>query len=499
MKKIKPIAMYLPQFHRTPENDEWWGEGFTDWVSVKGAVPLIENHNQPREPLNDNYYNLLEKKTMEWQAELAKQYGVYGFCFYHYWFKDGRKVLEKPAENLLKWTDIDMKFCFSWANVTWAQTWSKITTSNTWAPQYEKTELRKKYENGILLEQKYGREEEWIEHFNYLLPFFKDSRYIKIDEKPVFVIYRTLDMPVVQPMMRLWNKLAKENGFPGIYVIGEFCNEYSSEINACMRHEPEVSKGVVASRNLSNGKGSFMLEYDEVYGEILREKKDNPFGEKYLMCFTDFDNTPRKGNNGNILMGVTVEKFEKYFAEAVKKSREWGNEYIFINAWNEWGEGMYLEPDKAHNYGFLEAVNRVVTADSEKSQKAAQENLKPNKQMANMKCLDKWLYINEEGKKVSDFLNDLKCTQVAVYGCGILGKHLLIELENTGIEVKYIIDNNQSGQMGDIKIIGKEDTFEEVDAIIVTPAWDFNRIEEELSQKFEGRILSLSEILYELY
>lgn len=498
MKKIKPIAMYLPQFHRTVENDEWWGEGFTDWVSVKGATSLIENHNQPREPLNDNYYDLLDKKTMEWQADLAKKYSVYGFCFYHYWFKEGRKILEKPAENLLRWTDVDMKFCFSWANVTWAQTWSKITSINSWAPQYEKNELRKKYEDGILLEQKYGREDDWIEHFNYLLPFFEDSRYIKIDGKPLFVIYRTMDMPVVQQMMRLWNKLARENGFPGIYVIGEFCNEYSSQIDACMRHEPEVSRGIIRTHNLVKGKSTFTLEYDDVYEAALSEKRESPFEKKYLMCFTDFDNTPRKGKNGNILTGVTVEKFEKYFSEAVKKSREWGNEYIFINAWNEWGEGMYLEPDKTRNYGFLEAVNRVVDADAKQNRQTTAV-IKPNTYMANMKCLDKWLYINEEGKKVTDFLADLKCSQVAIYGCGILGKHLLLELENSEIVVKYMIDKNKSGKMGNINIVGVEGPFEEVDAIIITPAWDFNSIEEELSQKFTGKILSLSEILYELY
>lgn len=497
MKRIKPIAMYLPQFHRTKENDEWWGEGFTDWVSVKGATALMENHMQPREPLNDNYYNLLDKKTMEWQASLAKQYSVYGFCFYHYWFKDGRRVLEKPAENLLKWIDIDMKFCFSWANVTWAQTWSKLAGINSWAPQYETDDMRKKYENGILLEQKYGREEEWIKHFNYLLPFFKDSRYIRVEGKPLFVIYRAMDMPAIQPMLRLWNELARENGLPGIYVIAEFCNEYSSEIDACMRHEPEVSRGVIKSRYLTSGKSTFALDYDEVYEAALSEKKDSVFGKKFLMCFTDFDNTPRKGKNGEILTGVTVDKFEKYFSEEIKKSREWGNEYIFINAWNEWGEGMYLEPDKRYNFGFLEAVNRVVNADMESNWEAATS--KPNSYMANMKCLDKWLYINEEGKKLADYLRDSNCKEVAIYGCGILGKHLLVELEKTEVNVKYIIDKKKRGKLGAIDIISIQEPFEKVDAIIVTPTWDFNRIEEELASKFEGRILSLAEILYEMY
>ena len=134
MKDVKVVAMYLPQFHRTDENDKWWGEGFTDWVAVKEAEPVFEGHIQPRVPLNENYYNLMDREVMQWQAELAKKYNVYGFCFYHYWFKKGQKLLEKPAENLLNWKDIDMKFCFSWANVTWARTWSKITSKNEWSP-----------------------------------------------------------------------------------------------------------------------------------------------------------------------------------------------------------------------------------------------------------------------------------------------------------------------------------------------------------------------------
>ena len=125
-KELRALAMYLPQFHRVPENDAWWGEGFTEWTAVKKAVPLFEGHEQPRTPLNSNYYDLMDKGTMEWQADLAKKYGIDGFCFYHYWFRDGRRILEKPAENLLQWKDIDMPFCFCWDPVSWARTWTKL-------------------------------------------------------------------------------------------------------------------------------------------------------------------------------------------------------------------------------------------------------------------------------------------------------------------------------------------------------------------------------------
>ena len=133
----KIMAFYLPQFHRVPENDEWWGKGFTEWTAVKGAAPLFEGHYQPRVPLNHNYYNLLEHDTMAWQANLMKKYSIDGVCIYHYWFENGRRILEKPAENLLKWTDISMPFCFCWANETWSRTWEKLADANVWSIMYE--------------------------------------------------------------------------------------------------------------------------------------------------------------------------------------------------------------------------------------------------------------------------------------------------------------------------------------------------------------------------
>ena len=184
---MKVISMYLPQFHRTKENDEWWGEGFTEWTTVKSAEKFHQSQYQPRVPLNCNYYSLLEKSTMIWQADLMKQYGVDGQCFYHYWFKDGRQILEKPAQNLLQWKEIDIPFCFCWANESWARTWSRIGDKNPWANIFEREERNG---SGILLEQKYGEEEQWKRHFEYLLPFFKDERYIKIENRPVFLIYK---------------------------------------------------------------------------------------------------------------------------------------------------------------------------------------------------------------------------------------------------------------------------------------------------------------------
>lgn len=160
---MKIIAMYLPQFHTVKENNEWWGEGFTDWVSARNAIKLFENHYQPHIPFNEYYYDLLQKETMLWQANLMKQYGIDGACMYHYWFKDGRQILEKPAENLLRWQDVDMPYCFCWANETWARSWTKMENVNVWTDLCE--DKKGKQENAILLEQKYGEEKEWEKSF----------------------------------------------------------------------------------------------------------------------------------------------------------------------------------------------------------------------------------------------------------------------------------------------------------------------------------------------
>ena len=214
---MKIIAMYLPQFHRTPENDEWWGEGFTEWTAVRNAKPLFEGHSQPQAPLDEKYYNLLEKNTMIWQSELMHKYGVDGMCIYHYWFKDGRKILEKPVENLLQWKDIDMPYCLCWANETWARSWSGLKGKNTWADKFEQKNENSK---DILLEQKYGTEEAWEEHFEYFYKFFCDERYIKIDGKPLLLIYKINTIARLDDMILLWRELAREKGFPDIYVVG---------------------------------------------------------------------------------------------------------------------------------------------------------------------------------------------------------------------------------------------------------------------------------------
>lgn len=352
---MKIIAYYLPQFHETKENNKWWGKGFTEWTNVKKGKKLFKTHNQPFIPLNNNYYNLLEKKTIEWQTKLAQQYGIYGFCYYHYWF-EGKKILEKPAENLLKWKDINQKFCFCWANHSWKKTWNGL--------------------NEILIKQTYGNEDKWDEHFNYLLQFFNDERYIKIDNKPVFVIYTPENIKNLNKMIAFFKKRCIENGFNGIYIIEskntiknlEFI---SSESSARVLREPNCSLGKrsllekIFQKLKSNFKKNY-LYFVQKYKYLKFIKYSIGISKEYVNekmfpgIFTNWDNTSRHGRRGYVIEDSTPQLFKKYLLEQKKIMKERNVEYIFLNAWNEWAEGMYLEPDEKYKYEYLEAIKEVI-------------------------------------------------------------------------------------------------------------------------------------------
>ena len=369
---IKPIAFYLPQFHEIEENNRWWGAGFTEWTNVRNAYPIYKGHQQPKTPLDNNYYNLLNKETMQWQAKLAKEYEIYGFCMYHYWFKDGKKLLEKPAENLLKWKDIDIHFCFSWANESWIRTWSKVE-GNDWNECRDRN-IGNDAENdsGILMEQDYGNELNWKQHFEYLLPFFKDSRYIKVEKKPLFLIYRPLKIACLERMLACWEHLAIANGFEGIYVLSTNDDvEGNPFIKGVVKYEPVCTQKTVLKWNTycrdNLGKfrkrifGSYLKknDYDKVWKGVLKKFhfKNNTFPG----AFVNYDDTPRRGKNGAVFINATPEKFYHYFSELVKQCKSfYKQEYIFITAWNEWAEGAYLEPDKENGYAYLEAVRDAV-------------------------------------------------------------------------------------------------------------------------------------------
>lgn len=376
-KGVKIIPFYLPQFHAIPENDEWWGKGFTEWTNVRKAQPLFSGHNQPRVPLNGEY-NLLDDSVKIWQADLAKKYGIFGFCYYHYWFKGGRQLLEKPAEQMLANKSVDLPFCFCWANENWSKNWDGGNRE-------------------VIMEQDYGGQADWEKHFQYLLPFFRDERYITVDGRPLFVIYKPEQIIDLYQMVSYWRKRAVEEGFPGLCLAFQFPTYYTDMYyredifdyrigfepvyarNLASLQQPGTSGKVrlfrkalgenwvsvyrkirqrkTGSSTWAKSQSLAVYFYDEIWEKILSAvwtKEFLPGG------FVDWDNTPRN-RHGVLHVGFTVEKFEAYMARLVKRAKQEDKPMIFLNAWNEWGEGAFLEPDTKYDYSKLAAVRAALT------------------------------------------------------------------------------------------------------------------------------------------
>lgn len=366
---MKIIAFYLPQFHPIPENDEFWGEGFTEWVNVKKAQSLYAGHEQPVVPLNDNYYDLRDINVMKWQTDVAKQYGIYGFCFYHYWI-EGRKLLEKPVENFLKHDEIDFPYCLSWANHSWTDSW-KVGSNKT------------------LIAQTYGGEKDWIEHFQYLLTFFKDPRYIKEEGKPLFIIYMPEDIPNLNQMLDFWQNEAKRNGLNGIKFVYQYIyydmdkHKDDSRFSYGIEFQPSYaiadSRGRIMASVRKNGYRFLnwiqqkwkikvqmisqvkleVLEYSRIWEYVLKRRPNNE--KKIPGAFSGWDNTPRKGKAGLVLQGNSPELFEKYLTIQIHRAKEiYKKDMLFITAWNEWAEGCILEPTKKYGFQYLEAVRAAL-------------------------------------------------------------------------------------------------------------------------------------------
>lgn len=367
MSFVKIIANYLPQFHEIPENSKWWGEGFTDWLAVKRTKSLYYGHNQPRIPLNSHYYSLDDVDEIRWQAELARKYGVYGFGIYHYWFSSDMKLLEKPAELIRDNHDIDINYLFLWDNTSWTRTWSKERLMNDWAPDYDSTASEEELQNGgVLAKLVYGTEEDWKKHFDYLLTFFRDDRYIKINNQPLFGIFQPHNQfEIIQKMVDYWDKLAKENGFAGI-----ICMTKDNWRNECLeyriRYSPfspnyftDALKNKINNVISKKMKRTRFASYDRHWRRILKdaEKADS---KTFLSGFVDFDDTPRRGNLARIMKGGSPDKFGRYMKKLIQISQKQNKEYVFVTAWNEWGEGAYLEPDEINGYAYLKALKSAI-------------------------------------------------------------------------------------------------------------------------------------------
>ena len=362
--KTKIYAMYLPQYHETKENNMFWGQGFTDWISVKNATPLFHNHIQPKVPLNNNYYDLSKKDNIKWQAEIAKKYGVSGFGIYHYWFNSEETTLTTPAEIILNNDDIDINYFFAWDNASWKRTWSKLK-GNDWSPKADiKNEKGKVPE--LLIEYKIGGPKDWKMHFEWLLPYFKDKRYIKNNDCPIFLIYNY--SREILRMANYWDELAREKGFNGMEIIYSYNPFHGIPSNVKkFRYEPLYSGwGTYKDRfhRLINRnkeqKSVIKYSYDMIWSRIIKGAKRCKDANTYYGAFVSYDDTPRRGNKGKVVLDSSPDKFCNYLSELIDICNSQNKPYIFLTAWNEWGEGAYLEPDNNEKFGYLESFKNAV-------------------------------------------------------------------------------------------------------------------------------------------
>ncbi len=364
---VKVIAHYLPQFHETEENNRFWGKGYTDWVAVKGAKTIIEGQIQPRIPENEHYYSLDDVDEIKKQAEMAKKYGVYGFGIYHYWFNSDMCLLDTPCKLLLQDKSIDINFLFNWDNSSWKRTWSAVHYAADWAPMYENSEQQDENDNGIMAQLIYGNEEDWKKHFDYLLPYFKDERYIKIDGKPVFNIFQpNNDYNTIKKMVDYWKKLAIENGFPGL-IVGSKVNYMNENLDYNFYYEPfspntftEKVISVIKNRMRRNNGKPTVKDYDKYWHKILKRAEKNKDKRTIYGGIVDFDDSPRRGEKCRVLLNATPEKFGKYMEKLMKISQRQNKDIVYLTAWNEWGEGAYLEPDTRFGYEYLEQLKKAI-------------------------------------------------------------------------------------------------------------------------------------------
>lgn len=359
MKDIKYLAIHLPQFHPIPENDEWWGKGFTEWTNVARAKPLFHGHYQPHLPADLGFYDLRLPESRQAQSDLAKMYGIDGFCYYHYWFH-GRRLLERPVNAIAESGSPDFPFCLYWANETWEGRWHGVTS-----------------EKKTLVKQAYSDQDD-LEHIRWLAPILADTRYIKVEGRPLFLIYRPLDLPNCARTLDTWRSEMSRLGLPDPFFIASnsharMTNFLNYGFDGVMQFLPQLSVldcleprdlGHRIRRlraNLKQGILSADLHvYD--YEESLRKMLVKTDWPVFRSIIPSWDNTARSGHKGVVLSNSTPEKFQKLLWEISQQTLEehpGERRIVFLNAWNEWAEGNHLEPDQKYGRAFLEAVRET--------------------------------------------------------------------------------------------------------------------------------------------
>ena len=349
---VKLIAFHLPQFHPIPENDKWWGKGFTEWTNVVKARPRFRGHYQPHLPADLGFYDLRLPEVREAQAELAREYGIYGFCYYHYWF-NGKRLLERPVNEILDQRRPDFPFCLCWANENWTRAWDGL-------------------EREVLLKQNYSEDDD-RQHIRWLAVAFSDSRYIRIDGRPLFLIYRSARLPDANRTTDVWREEAVRLGIGDLYLchvenlFSEGCPDPKTlGFDASIEFQPKVELlhhhliQKITERLFPNARNHRVNSYKELIDAAGKERLASYL--RYPGICPGWDNTSRRRTGCFTLKGSTPELYEQWLREVIRRApiNSDGDKLVFINAWNEWAEGCHLEPCQKWGRQYLEATRRAL-------------------------------------------------------------------------------------------------------------------------------------------
>lgn len=348
------IAFYLPQYHPVPENDKWWGKGFTEWTNVGKARPLFRGHYQPRVPADLGYYDLRIPEVREAQAEMAYEAGIEGFCYWHYWFGNGRRLLERPFNEVLTSGKPDFPFCLAWANESWKGTSHGLKNSD------------------VLIEQLYPGIDDYTNHFHSVLPAFKDKRYITVDGKPLFLIYKPLNSPEIVVFIETWRNLAIKNGLSGIYFVGYHTKNSiktvmetgvdavnTTRLQNYLRSTTFLNKMAYKFKRITHMPQVFPYESMSKY---FINKNEDALETVFPSIIPNWDHSPRSGRKGLILTDSTPDLFEKHVKKAIEvvSHKQPEHRILFLKSWNEWAEGNYIEPDLKWGKAYLEVLKKIL-------------------------------------------------------------------------------------------------------------------------------------------
>lgn len=354
--KIRVLAFYLPQYHPIPENDKWWGKGFTEWTNVGKAKPLFKGHYQPKVPADLGYYDLRVPETRSAQAEMARQYGIEGFLYWHYWFGNGRKLLERPFNEVLASGEPDFPFCLAWANHSWKGIYCGVKSEES------------------LIDQTYGGIEDYTQHFYDVLPAFKDKRYTRVGGKPFFMVYSPFEIPDSREFIDCWQNLAVKNGLEGIHFVAHTYKPEETDILLSMGYNAVnvvrlfeyQRKGISFLAKVRNKlsrkifKHGFWCRYKDAMNYFSGTEDTRE--EVYPTIIPNWDHSPRTGKFGTIMKNSSPKLFYMHVKKAISliKGKPAEHRIIILKSWNEWAEGNYIEPDTKYGKGYLEALHNAL-------------------------------------------------------------------------------------------------------------------------------------------